>query len=68
MSDKLNREHEVAERLNVSIHLIRAGRAGKGAMAALPFIKFGRSVRYAESDLQKFIEQRRVDAGLKRLA
>lgn len=62
-TSRLAREHEVAERLDVSIHQIRAGRQGKGALAKLRFVRFGRSIRYRESDLQQFIEARVVDTG-----
>ena len=51
-------EIEVAKILNVSRATLQQNRwLNRG----IPFIKVGRSVRYAVTDLQAFIEENRVD-------
>lgn len=48
-------EHEAADRLKVCARTLRKERqAGR-----LPFVRIGRSIRYAESDLAQFIERSR---------
>ena len=35
----------------------------KGEIAQLPFFRIGRSIRYSEMDIEKFLEARRVEPG-----
>jgi hypothetical protein len=37
--------------------------SGKGALASLPYFRVGRSIRIAGSDLDAFLQARRVDLG-----
>lgn len=34
-----------------------------GALAELPFIRIGRSIRFSEADIEIFLKQRRVEPG-----
>ncbi len=55
---KLLVEKEVAERLRCSLSKLRADRwKGQG----LPYIKNGQRVLYDETDVEKFVEARRVE-------
>jgi excisionase family DNA binding protein len=35
--------------------------SGEGELARLPYFRVGRSVRFAEEDINSFLEQRRVE-------
>lgn len=53
---KLLKEHEAAERLGICERTLRKERqAGR-----LPYIKFGRAIRYAPADIEAFIESARL--------
>lgn len=55
MSQLLKRE-EAAERLGVEPPtLAKAAQTGQGPLGELPCVKFGRSVRYREEDIESFI-------------
>ena len=57
-SDRAITEHEVAERLGLSVATLRAWRhRGKGPR----FVRFGRAVRYLMEDLGDYIDGCRVD-------
>jgi len=46
-------EHEVAQRLGLSVATLRAWRLkGKGPR----FVRFGRAVRYLVADIERFVE------------
>jgi excisionase family DNA binding protein len=50
-------DEEVADRLNLSVQTLRNWRCiGKG----LPYVKFGRSIRYKNGDIEAFSEANRV--------
>jgi excisionase family DNA binding protein len=52
-------EKEVATLLRVAPSTLRNARStGKGALAALPYIRIGRLVRYREADVQKFLARK----------
>lgn len=53
-------ENETAERLGLSPHTLTVWRSTR--RYDLPFIKLGRSVRYAEDAIERFIESRTVGA------
>jgi excisionase family DNA binding protein len=49
-------EHEVADRLSLSVATLRAWRLhAKGPR----FVRFGRAVRYLEADIEQFVEESR---------
>jgi excisionase family DNA binding protein len=48
-------EEEAATRLKLCARILRKARQ----IGALPYVKFGRSIRYTESDLARFIESAR---------
>jgi hypothetical protein len=53
---------ETAKILRVGGSSLAKARSWKtGPLAALPFIKFGRSVRYRLSDLEAFMDSHRID-------
>lgn len=56
--EKLLTPIEVAAILSVSVGTLNVWRCTR--RVELPFIKIGRSVRYPESALQKFIDDRRA--------
>ncbi len=49
-------ERQLAERLRVPVRTLQAQRQRGGG---IPFIKLGRSVRYAWSDVEQYLEQHR---------
>lgn len=56
-------EHEVAERLSLSLATLRAWRSRR---QGLHFIRLGRAVRYLDTDIERFVDSHRVtvqDAG-----
>lgn len=55
--EKLLTPMEVAIMLSVTVGTLKVWRCTK--RVDLPFIKIGRAVRYPESALQKFIDERR---------
>ncbi|MXP42943.1 helix-turn-helix domain-containing protein [Allopontixanthobacter sediminis] len=55
MSPALLTEHEAAEALRVCTRTLRKARQE----GALPYVRFGRTIRYTESDLTQFIEKAR---------
>ncbi len=53
-------ENQVAERLGVSVKLLRKHRwEGKG----LPYVKFGARVLYAEPEVVEFLQKHRIETG-----
>lgn len=49
-------ERQLAERLGISVRTLQAQRQrGNG----VPFVKLGRAVRYARSDVEQYLEQHR---------
>ena len=53
-------ENQVAERLGVSVKLLRKHRwEGKG----LPYVKFGARVLYAEPEVVEFLQKHRTETG-----
>jgi predicted DNA-binding transcriptional regulator AlpA len=53
-------EHDVAERLRLSVATLRAWRTkGKGPR----FVRLGRAIRYLESDIDRFVDRCAVEAG-----
>ena len=53
-------ENQVAERLGVSVKLLRKHRwEGKG----LPYVKFGARVLYAEPEVVEFLQKQRIETG-----
>lgn len=58
--EKLFNEKETAKILGLSESTIRKNRMeGNKGLYFIPFIKIGKAVRYAESDLNKFIRRLR---------
>ena len=53
-------ERDAANYLNVSRVTLRRSRC-YGKPEGPPFIRMGRTIRYAVNDLQKFVEDRKVD-------
>lgn len=51
-------EHEVAERLGLSVATLRAWRQKNRGPR---YVRFGRAVRYLPGDLQSFIERSTID-------
>ncbi len=49
-------ERQLAERLGISVRTLQAQRQRGGG---IPFVKLGRSVRYASSDVEQYLEQHR---------
>ena len=56
--DDLKTEHEVARILGLSVRTLQAKRAQDPDW--LPYVKFGRAVRYCVSDIRSVIEKHRV--------
>lgn len=54
-------EHEGADYLNTGVRNLRAGRQGRGAFADLPYLKFGKMVRYRRRDMDRKIEESLVE-------
>ena len=53
-------ENQVAERLGVSVKLLRKHRwEGKG----LPYVKFGARVLYAEPEVVEYLQKHRIETG-----
>ena len=53
-------ENQVAERLGVSVKLLRKHRwEGKG----LPYVKFGARVLYAEPEVVEYLQEHRIETG-----
>ena len=53
-------ENQVAERLGVSVKLLRKHRwEGKG----LPYVKFGTRVLYAEPEVVEYLQKHRIETG-----
>ena len=53
-------ENQVAERLGVSVKLLRKHRwEGKG----LPYVKFGARVLYAEPEIVEYLQEHRIETG-----
>ena len=53
-------ENQVAERLGVSVKLLRKHRwEGKG----LPYVKFGARGLYAEPEVVEFLQKHRIETG-----
>ena len=59
MSDKLLTPSEVSEMLGVSVETLNVWRATK--RYNLPYTKVGRLVRYKESDIRAFINNRTIE-------
>lgn len=53
-STKLLDEKEAAELIHMSIHFLRRDRITR---RLVPFVRIGRSVRYLEEDLDRFIRE-----------
>ena len=49
-------ERQLAERLGISVRTLQAQRQRGGG---IPFVKLGRAVRYARSDVEQYLEQHR---------
>ena len=54
-------EHEVAQRLGLSVATLRAWRHKR---KGLPFVRFGRAVRYLSPDVERFVQASVVGSGL----
>ena len=54
-------EADAAQFLAMSRAFLRAARCGRGTGPS--FVRIGRAIRYELGDLQRFIEERRVEAG-----
>lgn len=52
-------EHEVAERLGLSVATLRAWRLKRRGPR---YVRFGRAVRYLASDIERFVDACAVDA------
>ncbi|OFZ55002.1 MAG: hypothetical protein A2428_03255 [Bdellovibrionales bacterium RIFOXYC1_FULL_54_43] len=66
--DKLLNEFEAAELLGLTVSSLRTRRARPGPNP-IPYKKIGRSVRYSENELKRYLEQNSYDyAGAKRIA
>ena len=55
---QLLKAHEVADRLQISIKTVRKWTCEK----KIPFIKIGSSVRFLESDLEKWLKEHYKDS------
>lgn len=51
-------EKQVAEMIGISLPTLRNDRAVR---QRLPFVKFGKSVRYSEADVVAFMESRKIE-------
>jgi hypothetical protein len=67
MNNKLVTEKAAAEILGIAQSTLRVQRcrgAVPGGLPVVPFVRMGKNcVRYIESDLQKFINDHRVEGG-----
>jgi predicted DNA-binding transcriptional regulator AlpA len=61
-TDELLTERETAQVINLSRQTLANWRCTR--QQALPYIKVGRAVRYALSDVQNFLNQRRITPGI----
>lgn len=57
LSRQVLTEHEVAERLSLSLATLRAWRSRRQGPH---FIRLGRAVRYLDTDIEQFIDSHRV--------
>lgn len=58
--DRALTEHDVADRLCLSVATLRAWRTkSKGPR----FVRLGRAIRYLESDIDRFVDECAVEAG-----
>jgi predicted DNA-binding transcriptional regulator AlpA len=56
-------EHEVAERLNMSVATLRAWRLKRKGPR---YVRFGRAVRYLVADIDRFVDENAVEAESRR--
>jgi len=57
---ELLNEYEAAEILSISVHTLRRQRSER--RGGVPFVRIGtRTIRYALADLERYVEQSRVD-------
>ena len=58
--DKLWNENAVAAYLDCSLSAVRKGRIGIGCFADLPFVKFGKAVRYVPDTVRAYAAQKEM--------
>lgn len=59
MIQRILTEKEVAEMLKLSVHTLREWRLKCGRKVPLKFLRLGRTIRYEEREVLKFIERSR---------